>query len=232
MHLVVFDIDGTLTDTCEVDHGCYWGAIHDVFRIAADQPDWSTFRHVTDSGIACESCERYLGRPANEREIDAVRQRLVMLLESALVVKNPVNYQIPGAFAVLSLIRESPDLAAALATGGFRASAELKLRRAGLLDPSVPFASSDDALSREQIMRIAADRAAKKYMVEFSGFTFIGDGVWDVRAARNLGWTFIGIGAGENAERLRRAGADTIIPDYNPIARFLSILRRSRERAT
>ena len=81
-------------------------------------------------------------------------------------------------------------------------------------------------------MRIAADRAAKKYMVEFSGFTFIGDGVWDVRAARNLGWNFIGIGAGENAERLRRAGADTIIPDYNPIARFLSILRRSRERAT
>ena len=232
MHLVVFDIDGTLTDTCEVDKGCYWGAIHDAFRIAADQPDWSTFRHVTDCGIACESCERYLGRPANKSEIDAVRQRLVTLLESALVVKNPVNYQIPGAFAVLSLLRESPDLAAALATGGFRASAELKLRRAGLLDPSVPFASSDDALSREQIMRIAADRAAKKYMVEFSGFTFIGDGVWDVRAARNLGWTFIGIGAGENAERLRRAGADTIIPDYNPIARFLSILRRSLERAT
>jgi hypothetical protein len=97
---------------------------------------------------------------------------------------------------------------------------KLKLRRTGLLDPSVPFASSDDALSREQIMRIAAGRPAKKYMVEFSGVTFIGDGVWDVSAAQSLGWTFIGIGTDENAACLRRAGADMIIPDYNPIARF------------
>ncbi len=230
MHLVVFDIDGTLTDTCQVDHGCYWCAIRDVFRIAADQPDWSTFRNVTDFGIACESCERYLGRPAKPSEVDAVRQRLTMLLEAALVVKNPVNHQIPGAFAALSRLRESPDFAVALATGSFRASAELKLRRAGLLDPSVPIASSDDALSREQIMGIAADRAAKKYMVEFSGFTSIGDGVWDVRAAQNLGWSFIGIGAGDNAECLRRAGADTILPDYNPVGTFLSILRGLRGR--
>jgi hypothetical protein len=96
MHLVVFDIDGTLTDTCEVDSGCYWVAIQQVFRIAADQPDWSTFRHVTDSGIACESCERYLGRPANESEIDAIRQRLVTLLESALVVKNRSIIKFPA----------------------------------------------------------------------------------------------------------------------------------------
>jgi hypothetical protein len=58
MHLVVFDIDGTLTDTCQADESCYWRAFYDVFGICENQPDWSTFCHVTDSGIAAQARER------------------------------------------------------------------------------------------------------------------------------------------------------------------------------
>ena len=225
MHLVVFDIDGTLTNTSQVDHACYWRALCEVFGIVAHQPDWSGFCHVTDLGIACEACERYLGRVANRQELDAVRQRLVALLEVALIVKDPRTFQIRGASAALALLRESPDFAIALATGGFRASAEVKLRRAGLFDASIPWASSDDAVAREQIMRVAAARAAEKYAVEFAAFTHVGDGVWDVKAARELGWNFIGVAAGEDAERLRCAGAVNIIADYEPVSGLLSMLR-------
>ncbi len=225
MHLVVFDVDGTLTDTCQVDQWCYWRALCDVLGIVADQPDWSTFRHVTDSGIARESCQRYLGRVARRREIDAVRQRLTALLESALLLDHPIDYQIAGASAVLTLLRDSPDFAIAFATGGFRSSAELKLRRAGLFDGSIPLATADDVVSREQIMRIASARAAREYGVKFTRFTHVGDGIWDLRAARELGWDFIGLGIGEPAACLRREGATVVLPDFEPASSFLSALR-------
>jgi phosphoglycolate phosphatase-like HAD superfamily hydrolase len=212
MHLVVFDIDGTLTDTNQVDGDCYWRAVCEVFGLAAVQPDWSDFRHVTDVGIARELCERHLGRVAGSSDIDALRRRFVAILELALAAGEPVSYQIPGAAAILFLLRTSRDFAVALATGGFQASARLKLSRAGLFDDAIPLATYDDAISREQIMRIAADRAAEQHASGFARITFVGDGLWDLEAARNLGWDFVGIASADRADRLRRAGAAPWFP--------------------
>jgi phosphoglycolate phosphatase-like HAD superfamily hydrolase len=77
---------------------------------------------------------------------------------------------------------------------------------------------------REHILRTAAERAAKKHGPQFASITYVGDGVWDVRAARELGWRFIGIAAGEQAERLREAGAGLIVPNYCPVEAFLALL--------
>ena len=52
----------------------------------------------------------------------------------------------------------------------------------------------------------------------------MGDGVWDAKAAQDLGWRFIGIGSGEQADRLRQAGAGMVIPDYRPAEAFLDLL--------
>ena len=150
--------------------------------------------------------------------------RLATLLEVALVNKNPRAYQIPGSGEILSILGKSFDFAAALATGGLRVSAELKLRSANLLNPFIPLASSNDAVSREEIIRIAARRAAEKYATQFAKFTYVGDGVWDAKAARDVGWRFIGIGSGEQADRLRQAGAGMVIPDYCPSEGFLDLL--------
>jgi hypothetical protein len=57
---------------------------------------------------------------------------------------------------ILSILSKSFDFALALATGGLRVSAELKLRRADLLNPFIPIASSNDAVSREEIMHRSA----------------------------------------------------------------------------
>jgi phosphoglycolate phosphatase-like HAD superfamily hydrolase len=138
--------------------------------------------------------------------------------------KSSVANQIPGSAEILSVLSNSPEFAVALATGGLRVSAELKLRRAGLPFTLMPFASSNDAVSREDILRIAADRAVEKHATQFARLTYVGDGVWDAKAARELGWEFIGIGSGEQADRLCQAGAAIVVPDYRPTEAFLSLL--------
>lgn len=224
LHLVVFDIDGTLTDTNAVDGDCYWQAVCEVLGLSGQQPDWSAFCHVTDAGIASELCLHYLGRELSNKAMEAIGVRLARLLEIALNCKDPDAHQIPGAAEILSILTNSTEFAVALATGGLRVSAELKLRRAGLPVLELPLASSTDAVTREDILRIAAARAARKYGRPFTTFTYVGDGVWDVRAARALGWRFIGIGSGEHAEKLRRTGAVTIVPHYRPTEAFLKCL--------
>jgi phosphoglycolate phosphatase-like HAD superfamily hydrolase len=224
MHLVVFDIDGTLTDTNAVDGECYWRAVREVLGVIGEQPAWDSFPHVTDAGIAAELCLRRLGREISREECAAIGNRLAALLEVALV-KDPAQYRIPGASEILSILGSSPGFAIALATGGMRVSAELKLRRAGIAFSALPFASSSDAFSREDILRIAASRAAEKHAAQFSSFSYVGDGVWDVKTAQQLGWRFIGIGAGENADRLRAAGAKIIVRDYRPAESFLQLLK-------
>ncbi len=107
---------------------------------------------------------------------------------------------------------------------GCALSAELKLKRAGLPFTAIPFASSNDAVSREDILLTAANRAAEKYATQFASVTYVGDGVWDAKAARELGWRFIGIGSGGQADRLRQAGAEIVVPDYRPTEAFLSLL--------
>ena len=229
MQLVVFDIDGTLTDTNVVDGQCYWRAVCEVLGIFGEQPDWTEFRNVTDAGIATELCIRHLGRELSAEEMDAIGSRLAAFLELALASEDPVAHQIPGATEILSILHNAPDIAVALATGGLRPSAELKLRRAALPFTALPLASSTDAVAREEILLIAAGRATQKHARQFTSFIYVGDGVWDARAARTLVWRFIGIGSGQQAERLRQAGAALVVPDYRPPEAFLRLLMNDSE---
>lgn len=225
MHLVVFDVDGTLTDSSEVDGKCLWQATREVLRLPNDHSPWiDDLRHVTDLCIVSQHCEKRFGRPITSPEVDLIRNRLVRLLQDAPPVRDSGICQIAGASEALSIVGAARGFAIAIATGCFLVSAEFKLRSAGLFDASVPLAGSDNTLSREEIMLNAARMAAQKHDVEFSGFTYVGDGVWDVKAARNLGWNFIGIGSGERAEALRQAGAARIIPHFEPATEFLELL--------
>ena len=145
MHLVVFDIDGTLTNTNLEDGECYWRAICELMGFSSEQPEWSVFRHVTDVGIASELCERHLRRELTSVDIEAFGRRLATLLEVGLVDKDPRVYQIPGSAEILSILGKSFDFALALATDGLRVSAELKASQCQSAEPihfQTPFFAS------------------------------------------------------------------------------------------
>ena len=53
---------------------------------------------------------------------------------------------------------------------------------------------------------------------------YVGDGVWDARAARALKIGFVGVRVDGREERLRAAGAERIVRDYTDIAGVLRMI--------
>ncbi|MHB8382036.1 MAG: HAD family hydrolase [Candidatus Binataceae bacterium] len=228
MHLIVFDIDGTLTDTGTVDSECFWQTAKETFRLPPDYPTWvEGLKDITGLGIISQLCEQALARKIRASEVYRFKARLVAMLEAVVRKALECIRPIPGAADVLAKIRSTAGLEAAIATGCFLTEAEFKLRTAGLLDPDIPIASCDDARSREEIMAISVSEAVAKRGRNFSAVTYVGDGVWDFQAAQRLGWNFIGIGTGDAAARLMRAGAAAVLPNFSPSEEFFDVISRA-----
>ena len=86
-------------------------------------------------------------------------------------------------------------------------------------------ATSDDALDRAEVIQVAADRAKEHYgQREWTSIVYVGDGIWDLRAAKNLGCGFIGIASGNKADVLMRAGAKHVLPDFAETAHFFDTI--------
>jgi phosphoglycolate phosphatase-like HAD superfamily hydrolase len=210
--LVVFDIDGTLTATNAVDDECYQRAVGETLSIDPKTIDWTGSPHVTDSAIAHWLWSQHRGSPPGADHLEQLRVRFVTLLEEQLSSAPQRFVPIAGAAGLFAHLREA-GWSVALATGGWGVSAQLKLRAAGLWSADVPLACSDDALSREEIVRLAFQRAEARAGTRFERIVSVGDGPWDVRTARALELPFVGVGTGARAERLRAAGASTLLPD-------------------
>jgi phosphoglycolate phosphatase-like HAD superfamily hydrolase len=142
-------------------------------------------------------------------------------LERALTA-NPCA-ETPGAGALLERVRSTPEVVACIATGGWERSARRKLAAAGIDVSGLAFASCNDARNRRDIVRTATRRAcALAGGEEPSAYVSVGDGVWDVVTARQLGMAFIGVARGEQAVRLRDLGAAVVIEDFTDTDAFLA----------
>ena len=195
MHLVVFDVDGTLTRTDSVDEACYVAAVAEVLSISAIDTDWTHYPHVTDSGILRQVVQSSLGRDVLPEEMDRVCQCFLRRLEDAFRGQPDSCLPVEGGPGLLKELASQSDVAVALATGGWESTARLKLEWAGYDITDLPLASSSDADAREEILRIAEQRARARYGAP-NTITYVGDGVWDARAATSLGWRFLGVGTG------------------------------------
>ena len=222
MHLVIFDIDGTLTETTKVDEECFVRSLGDVCGFHDVDTDWLRYKHATDSGIFHEIHEARTGRPPSADEVSRFRQHFVALLAQAS--SGSAIAPIPGAPQLLSGLAGSVGHRVSLATGGWRDSARLKMASAGMCFDDHPAASADDALDRESIMKLSMQRAVERYGGPFAGTVYVGDAVWDARACRGLGIPFIGIGSGVRAARLASEGAIRVFQDFSDKDLFLESL--------
>jgi len=222
MKLIIFDIDGTLTNTNRVDGECFVQAFADLYGAADINTNWADYPHATDSGITLSIFQQRWGRAPNPSEVNRLKQSFVSFMQNQYLIDPALFEEIPGAASTLDRLGQGTEWAVAIATGCWSMSAEMKLAAASIHASGIPIACADDSLSREEILRAAVSKAQAHYgQNDFERIVSIGDGVWDVRTALHLNFAFIGIGSGEHEKLLRATGATYVIGDYTDFEQVL-----------
>ena len=201
--LIVFDIDGTLTDSVKVHQKAFSEMLIEI-GVKNINKEFKSFKHHTDSYIAKEIYEN------NQKSIFSDKK--MNEFESGLNEKiNKVNInEILGAKELIKKLEKETDLGICYATGSLRRPAEHKLKSIGINFEDIQLVASDKILERENIVQKAIQNAQSHYGIEkFDRIISVGDGLWDLLTAKNLDIEFIGVGL-KNKETLIENGAKKI----------------------
>ncbi len=227
MNLVMFDMDGTLTDTFSLDENCYVLAIEQALGLTAVVTDWESYPHASSSYCLEAIVLHARGHAPTAAESHAVQQRMILLMENLYRRHGRGTAEIPGAAACLASL-QAAGYAVAIASGDWEATGRHKLSSARIPCAGLPAAFCEASHVRTEIMRASLARASAHHGgAQFERIVYVGDGAWDVRACRELGWPLIGVGRGAHGERLRRLGATQVIADYQPLDPFLAALAQA-----
>ncbi len=219
----MFDVDGTLTHSNELDTHCFVRAMREIFGFDDIDEDWSHYAHTSDAGIIDELFQLRRGRSPTADELTRYQTRFFELLEDGLR-QTPMR-EISGARELLEWLRGQSRFKVALASGAWRDSARAKMRSAALPFDEFPGAFSEEASARTQIMLASHRKACRHHGVgKFDRWIYFGDAEWDARACAELGIPLIGIASGGRAEVLRRLGASKVLSDYSVRAEVLAAL--------
>ncbi len=224
--LAVFDVDGTLTRSNRCDEIAFVAAVEDVLGIKDICQDWALYQNVTDSGIVDELVNNALGRSPTDRELAAVRDRCIVLLEAYFADEELAP--IAGAPELLERLSADVSWEVGFATGAWLGSTAVKLRAAGLSLDLDKGASANDAVRRDDIVITAIRRCEEKAGgMAFDRIVSVGDGVWDVEAAARLALPFVGVGAETDVGPLREAGAHHVIENFIDVEATLLLFDRA-----
>ena len=207
-NLIVFDIDGTLTDSVNIHHKAFKETIVDIGVKNGDQ-NLNLFKHHTDSFISKEIYETDTNKPFTDHIKKAFEAGLTDLICSQQID------EIIGAKKIIEDLLSTPNFGFCFATGSLRRPAEHKLKSIGIAYDNSQLVTSDNIFERENIVTTAIEKALIYYNVEeFERIISVGDGLWDLITAKNLGLEFIGIGK-QNKEVLIKNGAELVYDDLS-----------------
>jgi len=221
MHLLIFDIDGTLVRSGGRDTRCFGATYYEVYGRPFPSLDWRNFPHVTDDTLFRTAIRQHFDRDFTADERATFLERYLNKLCSARKKAPGLYQEVPGAVATIRRLRQMDDVAIGIATGGWEEPARVKLRHVGIEPDELYFAGADNRNTREQIIEHSLQQACAK-IGEPQRVTYVGDAIWDVHTTRNLNMNFIGVRHREDYEVLRQAGAAYVIGNCLNFNQFLS----------
>lgn len=189
-HAVIFDIDGTLLESAARDDELYRAAVSSVLGDVRLRAALADYEFVTDTGILLRILDDN-GMDRDPQIVEAVRREFETLLREHIRRHGPFA-EVPGARSLIRRLSASKDHSVAIATGGWRSTAELKLASSGFEFDGVPLCSADDAVDRRRIMQLALQALG----TSVRSVVYYGDGDWDRAACASLEWEFRAVGAG------------------------------------
>lgn len=189
MNLIIFDIDDTLTKS-EYQHQLAYVNTMKEFGITEINQNWREYKHHTDSYILKENYEKNFSKKFDFSFIESFENRMTELILSLKKVS-----EIKGAKSVIDYFNCRTDYAISFATGSLLKPAFIKLNQSGIKYNTELVVGSNGIYEREGIVEKAIERAKKFHQVNlFDNIIAVGDGIWDLKTAQNLGLHFVGIG--------------------------------------
>lgn len=221
MKYIIFDIDGTLTDTTAIDDHCYTRAIEDCFGFKDFETNYGYYQNTTDSGIIDQLCRERLGRTFTEAERDHFITHFCGLLLQAYQEDPGSIREIAKAGAVIKTLCRQEHYSIGLATGGWRQSAHFKLQCAGIDISACTASFAQDALARQDIIHATIRKMNEKNGLDTAppGIVYVGDGVWDYLTTQQMGIEFIGIAN----RKLAHLEDITRIDDYDQLYQHIGL---------
>jgi phosphoglycolate phosphatase-like HAD superfamily hydrolase len=137
---------------------------------------------------------------------------------------------------MLEAVRGREGWRVGISSGTSEEAARIKLAAAGLSLDGLPAtfshrcprthtpASRADIIARTREKTIAPSDDAGRSALRA---VYIGDGLWDLRAAKSLGMGFVGVRHDGDETRLRAEGATMIVRDYRDLPAFIALLEEA-----
>ncbi len=208
MNLIVFDIDDTLTKSEYQHQLAYVNAMKEIGIIDIDQ-NWKAYQHHTDSYILKVNYENNFADEFSLNLINNFENRMTEIMQTLEPVK-----EISGAKNFVDFLKTEQQCALAFATGSLLKPAFLKLEQANIWHDKSLVASSNQFYEREKIVLDAINKAKAYYKVEnFKHIVSVGDGIWDMKTAKNLNVSFIGVGQ-KNFEDFKKENIEVHTKDW------------------
>lgn len=201
--LIVFDVDGTLVDGTEMDNQCFDDAFLEVTGVPLPGDRWNRIREFTASAIVREGLHDWPDAEASAAET-TIRAGFLARLNAAHAANVGAFPPVAGGPTLIEALLASDTCRVAIATGCWRETSLFKLAAAGYRVDGLEFASSSDCYRRVDIIRTVMNRLGS----DVGDTVYVGDQLWDYRAAMELSIHFVGVG--RLREQLRSAGAATL----------------------
>ena len=207
-NLIVFDIDDTLTKS-ENQHQTAYVETMKSFGITNVNEDWKSYQNVTDSYILKQNFEANLKK---EFELSFIKDFETKMTD--LFLKLQRTTEIKGAKKIVDFFMRETDYATCFATGSLLKPALIKLEQANINFVPDLVEASNSIYTREEIVRSAIKKAETYFQVQnFETIISVGDGIWDLKTAHNLGVHFLGI-RNKNLEDFQKNNIKSHIVDW------------------
>lgn len=207
---MIFDIDGTVVDSVKQHQKAFSESLLEI-GVRELKSNYGSFLHHTDSFICKEIYEADRKEPFSKEK----KRQFELGLTDKISCQRFT--EIAGAKVFIEKLKTESEYGVCFATGSLKNAAKHKLKSIGIEFEKWQLVASDDIYEREGILKEAIEKALSFYEVkEFERIISVGDGLWDLLTAQNLGVEFIGIGAVNKKVQIEN-GANLVCEDFREL---------------
>jgi len=223
MHVVLFDIDGTLVRTGGAGKAAMEEALRTVFGLS-EVKDGVPYAGRTDRAIARDLLLLH-GIPPQEENITRLQEAYLQVLPEMLRQRG--GTVCPAVPEILEKLSGTPRILLGLLTGNIRRGAQCKLEHFGLWSYFAGGGFGDEFDDRDDVARAAVQNlgvAADQNRGSSRCIWVVGDTPLDIRCARAIGAQAVAVATGwHSLEALADHQPDWLFPDLHHATPLWSI---------